>query len=342
LDTVTNGRGSTFRSLVRTVAVVLVVVAAAVLLENAFVPPYLTHLSRMTTDFSPAYLRQKLATLAAAPPQVVFLGDSAMWGYSLPSDKTAIAILTDRGCRCVNLAFKAGSPANYYALAKLFAVYGVRPKLVVLELNQRSLNPADQSYKSLHPGIAALAGPLLTTADRSTLAQAPPATGIAAQFDALLASTWALYAMRADLRALVLGDVDALPKQRATADQFLGTYDLSALDEHNVGVHYLEKTVETLQAQDIPVVAFLTPTNHALLHEYIDDPAYAANGAYLVRLLKKRGVRTIDLDRAFPTADFVDNAHLTERGQIRMADTLSHQIPELLPAGHALGQVRLH
>ena len=311
--------------------IVAVVVAAIVLLQNALVPPFLVHQPRMTTDFSPTYLARKLRSIADTSDAVVFLGDSAIWGYALPPDQTAISILRGRGCDCVNLGFKAGNAANDYGLVRLFQAYGIRPRLVILEVNQRSLNPADQSYKSLHPAIAALAGPLLTPTDREALGQPTPALDLHGRLDDALSRAWVVYAMRADLRALVNGDVDALPKQKVTADQFMGTYDLSPLDEKNVGVMYLGKTIDLLHQQSIPVVAFMTPTNHALLHEFIDDPAYAANDDYLKRLLQKRGVRTIDLDRAFPAAEFIDNAHLTKRGQVRLADTLAKAIPQLRP-----------
>ena len=322
----TNDPRSTLRSFLRSAAIVVCIAIVFVVAENVVVPAYLMRLPRMTTDFSPEYLQHKLQAMAAAPPAIVFLGDSAIWGYGLPAGETAISILNDRGCDCVNLAFKAGSPANDYALVRLFAEYGVRPKLVVIELNQRPLNHADDSYDSLHPAIASLAAPLFTNDDRSALNLPTPAPTIAARLDRTLASTWMLYGMRADLRALMLGDVDALPKKKATAEQFLGTYDLTPLDETNVGVKYLEKTVDLLHQLGIPTIAFMTPTNHALLHDYIDDPAYAANGEYLKNLLKKRGVRTIDLDRGFPTGEFIDNAHLTPQGQIRLAAILSRDV----------------
>jgi hypothetical protein len=329
---VTEVRGSHSPSFLRPALIVVVAVVLTLLAENLLVPAYLARQPRLTTDFSAAYLDRKLASMAANPPHVVFLGDSAIWGYSLPPQETALYILQQKGCDCINLAFKAGSPANYYALARLFARYGVHPHLVVLELNQRSLNPADQTYKSLHPAIAALANPLFTPQDRTLLDQPVPALGIGAMLDRLTASLWRVYSMRADLRALINGDVDALPKQKGTADQFLGTYDLTPLDEKNIGVTYLEKTVELLNEQHIPVVAYLTPTNHALLHEYIDDPAYAANGDYLKRVLQKRGVRVVDLDRAFPTDEFIDNAHLTPAGQQRLAGVLSRDVlPSPLP-----------
>jgi len=325
---VTDHRRSALSAILRSTAIVAAIAVLFVVAENVFVPAYLMRLPRMTTDFSPAYLQHKLEALAAAPPAVVFLGDSAIWGYGLPADQTAISLLNDRGCHCVNLAFKAGSPANDYALVRLFAEFGVRPKLVVIEINQRPLNQTDDSYNSLHPAIASLAGPLFTAADRKSLKLPAPAPPIAAHLDRILSSAWTLYAMRADLRALMLGDVDSLPKKKATAEQFLGTYDLTPLDETNEGVRYLEKTADLLREQGIPTIAFMTPTNHALLHDYIDDPAYAANGEYLKAILKKHGVRTIDLDRGFPTSEFIDNAHLTPKGQIRLAAILSRDILE--------------
>jgi hypothetical protein len=327
---VTNPRSNT-RSVLGVITVVVAAVVIVALVQNVLLSVFLPRLTRMTTDFSPSYLQHKLEAMAAAPPQIVFLGDSAIWGYGLPANETAVALLTQRGCSCVNLSFKAGSPANDYALARLFALYGVHPKLVVIEINQRALNPADPSYKSLHPAIASLAGPLFTPEDRAALGQPAPATGLVAQLDRALSATWLIYAMRADLRALLLGDVDALSKKKPTADQFLGTYDLTPLDEKNIGVGYLEKTVDLLKAQGIPVVAFMTPTNHELLHDYIDDPAYGANDRYLKRLLEKRGARVIDLDRAFPTVDFLDNAHLTPPGQERLAAIFTREILDGLP-----------
>jgi hypothetical protein len=167
---------------------------------------------------------------------------------------------------------------------------------------------------------------LLSGDDRKVLvrpAQAPPVlTGL----DRALASIWYVYAARADLRALIAGDTDPLPKARLNPDQFLGTYDLTPLDKANVGVAYLQKTVEFLTANGIPVLAFMTPTNHRLLHQFIDDPAYGQNGSYLKALLKRNGAKVLDLDRAFPTDEFIDNAHLTPAGQRRLASILSAAI----------------
>jgi len=249
----------------------------------------------------------------------------------LPAHQNAVAILAGEGCRCANLAFKAGSPPNYYALALLFARFHVRPGMVILEINQPSFSPADQAYKTLTPSLAAVVAPLLSPADRAALVLPSARNGIGPDLDEALASLWLVYGARADLRALLLGDADAEPARQPTADDFLGTYDLAPLDQANVGVRYLEKTVDLLHDQSIPVVAFMSPTNHTLVHEYIDVPAYRANEEYLDGLLEKRGVKVIDLDRAFSAENFIDNVHLTREGQRRLAVLLAKDIPQLSP-----------
>ena len=323
------GRGTQYRFLAGAIALSIVTILALILIENALVLAYVPGVPRFATDFSPAFLQRKLQSIAGKSKEIVFMGDSALWGYALPSDTSAIAILIKEGCPCVNLSFKAGSPANDYALARLFDRYGVRPKLAVLEINQRAFNRADQSYKNLHPSVASLAAPILTPEDRATLGQTQAPGGLSEPVDRLLSKVSAAYAMRADLRALIFGDTDVLPKEPPKADDFLGTYDLAPLDANNVGVRYLTKAVKVLRNLGIPTIAFLTPTNHTLLHEYIDVPAYQANLNYLKNLLEREGVRVIDLDSAFPAGLFIDNAHLTPEGQRRLAAVLAREIPEL-------------
>jgi hypothetical protein len=250
-----------------------------------------------------------------------------LWGYRLPPEQTAVAILAARGCTCTNLAFKSGNPPNDYALARMFHARGVRPRVVVVEVNQRVLNAADPEYRTLHPGVAALAEPYLTSADRAWLDVPRVSGGIRGALDRTLANAWLLYAMRSDVRE-TLYPVDDPPAPRATGAAFEGTYDLSPLTATNVGVQYLQRTVAALRADGIPVVAFLTPTNHALLHDYIDSPPYGENTEYLRRLLERDGARVLDLDRAFPAREFIDNDHLTAAGQRHLAASLERLLHE--------------
>ena len=306
---------------------VVAVALALATAQNLALAAYFPHLERVVTDFSPTYLQRELSTLASSPAQTIFLGDSVVWGYRLPTDATAISRLTSKGCACRNLAFKSGSPPNFYALARLFQASHVRPKAVVLEVNQKVFNSADSSYASLHPAIADLALPLLSPEDRALLTPQVPGNGIERNLDSMISRVWLPYAMRSDIRETFAGETDAAPDKPMTADQFEGTYDLMPLTEKNVGVHFLVETVELFLRSGIPVIAFMTPTNHRLLHDYIDSPPYRSNGAYLRRVLQQHGVRVLDFDASFPTGEFLDEDHLTEMGQRHLASLLAENIP---------------
>lgn len=299
------------RGTLAALATVVVLMAA----QNVVIARFFPQLPRLPTDFSAAYLQRELRALRAEPDQTLFLGDSVLWGYGLQPQQTAVSLLASRGCACRNLSFKAGSPPNYYVLVRLIEAAGVRPAAVVLEINQKVFSQTDSSYETLHPTLAALSGSLLTPADRAGLAVSHmnPAAQSA---DRALSSVWAAYAMRTDIREAFIGERDAVPpRRRPTAADFAGAYDLTPLSEKNIGVRFLEETVQRLRRDRIPVVAFMTPTNHALLGEFIDAPEYRANSAYLRRLLEREGVQVADLDRAIPARYFFDNDHMTPDGQ---------------------------
>ncbi len=297
------------------------------LAQNLAIAAFFPHFSRMRTDFSAAYLKREMRFLRAHPG-TVFLGDSVLWGYRIPADATAVAVLDAHGCACENLSFKASSPPNYYALVLLMERAGVHPNAAVVEINQKVLNPADSAYQRLHPAVEELALPLMDSKDAALLTVATPAPMLYRQADAALSASWATYALRSDIRETLAGDVDTKPARRLTSAMFEGTYDVGPLDETNVGVQFLEKTADRLRADRIPTVAFLTPTNHALLHDFIDNREYAARGAFLERIMRARGVRVLDLDRAFRTADFIDEVHLTPEAQLRLADILAKALPK--------------
>lgn len=305
------------------VAVAVAVIVAIVLLENMLVTRYVSQLPRLTTDFSPAYLQRELQFMAEGPPPTIFLGDSVVWGYQLQPRQTVVSILASRGCVCRNLAFKTGSPPNYYAIVRLLLVSGVHPKAVVMQINQKVFSKADSAYQTLHSTLAGLAGPLLTRSDRAALAPFSKSNPIEERFDRALSSLWVLYAMRADIRETLLGDPVPPQAQHPSPALFEGAYDLTPLSARNAGVYFLLRTAQALRAAGMPVVAFMTPTNHTLLHEYVDTPEYRANGAYLQRLLKRQGVVVLDLDAAFPANEFFDNDHLTAAGQRRLAGLLA-------------------
>ena len=255
--------------------------------------------------------------------------------------ETAASILAAQGCACRNFSFKTGSPPNYYALVRLFQEYRIRPKALVLEVNQKALNEADPAYRKLHPTLATLAAPLLGGGDRAMLEPPPQPGPFERWLDQTLSPMWLLYAMRADIRTTLYGDPDAVTVQHPTPDLYEGTYDLTPLTEKNVGVHFLEETVDYARAAGVPVIAFMTPTNHVLLHEFIDSPQYRKNGLFLRGLLEKRGARVLDLDTAFRADEFFDNAHLRPPAQRRLAAIIARALARISHSGIAFDPQRV-
>jgi lysophospholipase L1-like esterase len=325
------------RILCATALVFFILTAATDLSVRARFPS----LPRLDSDFSPAFLQLEIDRLRGSPPDTVFLGDSVLWGYRLRPDQAAPAILGTRGLRETNLSYEGGSPVNTYAVLKVLLADGVRPKRVVFNVNQKVFNALDSAYATVQPSVAQLALPQFGAADAALLGPARSPDTFESRLDRAVSTVWLLYALRTDLREIIFGDVDAahaLEARIALADgtqqrtdaahkptvaAFEGTYDLSPLDDTNVSVHFLREIVEALRAAHIPAVAILTPTNHALLHTYIDTPQYGKNLAYVRRMLGAGGVRVVDLDGAFRAADFIDNDHLTAAGNERFASLLA-------------------
>jgi hypothetical protein len=327
--------------LVRLLCTTIAVFIALLALLDTLVGATFPNLPRLTSNFSTAYLHREMIYLTHQPARVVITGDSVLWGYRVPAHQAAISLLEQQGCPCVNLAFEGGSPANTYALLRLLLAFGVRPERFVFNVNQKEFNPADSAYQRLQPALAAAVLPYLSPDEKVLLTPEPIKEDIETRIDRILSAHWKLYGMRADLRETLFGDIDAAhavddlvqnasgATARAaaahipTADRFEGTYDLDPLDDSNVSVIFLKKTIQLLRREHIPALAILTPTNHALLHDYIDVPAYQNNLAYCRTLLAAGGVRLLDADERFPQSDFLDNDHLTISGNNRLARLLS-------------------
>lgn len=299
-------------------------------------------LPRLGDNFSAAYLRRAIAP-AAIDGRTVFMGDSALWGYKLAPAQAAVTLLRDRGMPAVNLSYEGGSTPNTYALLKLIFAAGAKPRAVVFNVNSKEFNAADSAYQTLYPAVEQLAWPLFDARDRALLAH-KQSDGLDARIDRSLGRFWALYGLRVDVREQLFGSVDAATAlanlqhrlsgeaqreadaHRPTPDRFLGTYDLEPLDESNVGVAFLERTLDLLRERHVPAYAILTPTNHALLHDYIDVPEYRRNLSYLAAIAARRGARVLDYDRAFAPAEFIDNDHLTAGGNAKLATMLRRDV----------------
>jgi hypothetical protein len=314
-------------------AIAVLTVLASVFAQNVLIARFFPHMSRLATQFSPAYLRRELGWLGQGSRRTVFLGDSIVWGFRLPPEAAAVSLLRSAGCACVNLAYKHGSPANYYALARLLQAHGVRPAAVVIEVNRADFSPDSSGYRTLGGSVAQLAGPLLDESDRQTLRSEPG--GARARIDRALSSFSLLYAMRLDIHEAMYGDNDPDPP-RLTPALIRRIFDLPALGGTNVSVRYLTKTLDTLRAAGTPVLAFLVPMNHGALDPYVDRGTYRNNSAYLRRLLERGGARVLDFDSAFPSGEFVDEAHLNASGQRRLAVLLGAALRKLDPGFPAL------
>jgi lysophospholipase L1-like esterase len=324
--------------------VAALVLCALLAVLDVAVDRFFPRFERFSDNFSSAYLEREANALAKDPPEVVFVGDSVFWGYRLQPGQSVVSLLGRKGVRERNLSFEGGSPANAYAMLRLLEAKGVRPKLVVFNVNQKEFNASDGAYQKLHPALEALAAPFLTAGEKAELLSTVGGASFEARIDRAISARWRLYALRSDLREALFSSVDAAnalddlvqtwsgakarlaQMHRPTPDRFEGTYDLTPLDAQNVSVMFLRKTAALLAREHIPAVAILTPTNHALLHEYIDSPAYRKNLDFVRTLLEQRGVRVIDLDRAFAAGEFIDNDHLTAAGNQHLAEILQ---PEL-------------
>jgi hypothetical protein len=316
---------------------VLLIVA----LQNLAIAQFFPLQSRFAGNFSPTYLNRYLQRVAALGPQTMFMGDGLLAGFRLRPDQTAVALLSRAGCACRNLAFSHGSPVGYYALALLMQARGVHPKMVVLEINQAEYNPSYYGYRRVPGAVGELAWPLLAPVDRAVVEE--PRLGLRRRFERALAPLTPLFAMRADLREAIFGAADPKPPPMSAVDRGR-LYAVPPLDTKNVSVRYLGKTLDVLHGMGTPVTAFAAPVNHAAFGTALANATYRANGAYLRRMLERRGVRFLDLDGALGSADFEDEVHLNASGQRHLAALLEPLFGEETSARatHAYARATIH
>jgi hypothetical protein len=315
---------------------------ATLALADALVRLFFPALDRVEPNFSAAYLDRAIAHIGNGQ-RLVVLGDSVLWGYRVRSRESAVSIAATGGIPTVNLAFEGGSMPNTYAVLRLMQRAEVRPRAVLFNVNLKEFNPADSAYATLYPAVESGAWPVLSRAERRSLHRTA-SDSFEARAAGLVSRAWTLYALRNDLRGVVFGAADAVTAVEngvgrlsgetaraerlhvATPERFLGTYDLSPLNENNVEVAYLRATASLLRRERIPSVAILTPVNHRLLHDFIDVPEYEQQRAFVRKILEQNGVRVVDYDRAFAADDFFDNDHLTVQGNRKFAASLQRDI----------------
>ncbi len=319
---------------IRAIAFAIVLFVAFDRIFDAFFP----HFARLRYNFSAAYLKREARALQASRP-IVVLGDSVLWGFGLEERQTAVSLLRARDPLWHNLAYAGGSPVNTLAMLRFLQTAGVHPRAVIFNVNQKQFNLEDSAYQKLHPAVEEAAWGALSQEERAALVPVLSATSDA-RIDRSLSRFWHFYGMRSDVRDALFNDSDAAHRiqafvekvsgaaidieaaHRPTAEKFEGTYDLSPIAQDNVAFVALLRIGKLLRSEHIPALAVLTPTNHLLLHDYIDSPAYRSNLGTVKKALERAGVRVLDLDARFPAADFIDNDHLTAIGNAKLARLL--------------------
>lgn len=321
--------------LAATALAILAVADAAVVVAFPIQP-------RLPESFSAAYLARELRGLRGSAPTVVF-GDSALWGYGVSPAEAAVTRLWPQRRAWVNLSYEGGSAANSYAMLRVLQAARVTPRAVVFNVNLKEFNAEDSAYQKLYPAVERLAWNALGAEERARLTAVTPRDG-EARLARTVEAVWQVYGMRSDLRETVFGRPDAASAllalverfsgaaarraaaHRATPESFEGAYDLSPLDDANVEVYFLRRLARTLRDERVTAYALLTPTNHRLLHAYIDVPEYREQLAYVSAVLRRYGVRVLDYDRALPSGDFIDNDHLTAAGNAALAGLLARDV----------------
>jgi hypothetical protein len=324
-------------------AIVVALIALAIV-DAVFCSTWHPHPSRLPEQFSAAYLERYIDAARGTSP-VVVLGDSALWGYHLPAQASAVARLAELRPRrtFLNLSYEGGSVVNSVVALRQVLAHGVRPSAVIVNLNSKEFNTADSAYNRLLPALERAEPAALSARDRTLLKTLPAAT-LADRLDALVSRVWALYRYRVDVRVALFGFDDAAGlindrlqhltgeaarydrAHRPTADAFLGTYDLDPIAAENVEAVYLHELRDDLVRRHIPTVAFLTPTNPVLLADTVNDPAYADNLKRIAAIVAGPGIRVVDLDRLEPGARFIDNDHLDAAGSGALAARLAREL----------------
>jgi hypothetical protein len=276
------------------------------------------------------------------------LGDSTLWGYHLAEPDGAVAQLAEERPqrRFLNLSYEGGSVVNSLFALRLVLARGVQPDAVIVNLSSKEFNPEDSSYKRLQPSLERAIDGTFTARDRATLSTLPPPT-LGDRLDSAVGSVWALYRQRTDVRVALFGfdDVAGLVTDRIhsltgetrryafahrpRAEAFLSTYDLEPPGPDNVEAVSLRELRNLLVSHHIPTVAFLTPTNHQLLRNTVDDPGYRSNLRLIAGAMRGAGIRVVDLDGLNVGPHFIDNDHLDADGSRVLATRLARELDTL-------------
>jgi len=317
-------------------------------LTEALLALYRPSALRLPEHFSSLYFERYVDRFRnERRPLVVVLGDSVLWGYGVSAPESAVDRLRRRFPQAafLNLAYESATPADYDFLLRYLLRNGIRPRVVLLDVNTLAFNPFAPSYAKLNRPLERDARPLLESFDRDRITLPADLTQPTAEqkFDAFMQQHWALYGYRADIHQLFFRDSDfatalwnkgeaRLRRDTATEKhpKYFGLYDLTPLSLDNISYAYCTHLFALLKAEHIPTVAFLPPVNHAVVGEYISAPAYGENLHRLQMLGSGYGIVVGDFDQLLSSDLFIDNAHASIIGNRRLADVLMPMLRQAL------------
>lgn len=320
-------------------ALACVVTVVLLAITDPLVRAWNPQVLRLPQQFSPVFLQKQVQRRPDIGRTALVVGDSVMWGYGLPANQAVPSRLMAK-TPTWNLSYEGGSPVNSYVLLRYVLSQRGKPRVVIFNVNQKQFNPENSAYDRLQTSVEAVTASQFDDFDRKTIVTEPAAAGVESELDRSVANVWDFFAQRVDVREALFNRPDAATalndaignatgfearQTRAnvpTAGKFLGTYDLDPLTKANVSVEYLERLCSLIERNRIRALAILTPTNHALLHDYIDVPEYESNLRFTAAIIRKHGIAVLDADRTIPTSEFIDSDHLTGAG----SQNLSRQI----------------
>jgi len=298
---------------------------------------------RLPEHFSSSYL-DRFVRQVHDKKTLLVLGDSVLWGYGVKAQDSAVAILRRRypGIRIVNAAYEAGTPINIDFLVRYMLQKKIRPQAVLFDLNPIAFSQLAKSYNTLNPALEHLAVPALLEPFDATRLKTTGAAGdssLSGRLDSFVERHWLLYAQRVDIHQAIFGDADAasalsrrLILSPAPQEDAAGppAYDLTPLGPQNVSFAYTRHLLRLLSKNHVAVTAFLTPTDHQLLREYVDVGPYDENLQRLEQLVRAEHVTILNLDRQIPSNEFIDYMHLTKSGNAKLARLLMPEVGRTL------------
>jgi len=201
---------------------------------------------------------------------IVFLGDSVLWGYRLPADQNAVSLLAGARLRLSQSFIQERQPSQCVCARAADARRRRSASCGRHRGQPIRIQPSRHGVRNASSAIAALAATSPAPSDLGLLTLPPAPAPFVQRTNHALSSVSELYAMRADIRETLYGDVQPAPLPHLTVTCSKGRTILRRSGGRMSAFTSWRKR-RSDAGRRIELVAFMTPTNHALMHEYIDN-----------------------------------------------------------------------